>query len=569
MSIEETERFERAARDAADGVVAPGDDAAGDATLENLRVLARVAQVHRAMSPRADAAGEDHDPGAPASEGGMLFSWGALQVLAPLGAGSFGEVYRALDPALGREVALKLMPPEESATAAATRRWLDEARRLALVRHPNVVQVYGAAIHDGRPGLWMELISGQTLEREIELRGPLGWREACAIGIELCAALAAVHRAGCVHQDVKAANVMREGGKGSTASAGRIVLMDFGAGQRLDPEAPSAASFATPLSSAPEVLEGAAPTPRSDLYSAGALLYRLVSGRHPIEGSNAAEILALARSRGALPLRDLRPDLPAAVVAAVGRALEIDPSRRWSSAAELERALVAALPDSTARSGGESRRPRAEAMALVAALILGVLGYALFERAGSPPAPADHGRASSGPLVGAPATVPPSASSSSAALAPHVDARLLRAAPGGAEEVRPGDLIAPGDQLALSIGTHEPLWLYVLDEDRTGHVVVLFPVANVSPANPIPPGRHRIPGKRGGKPLDWQVTSAGGSETFLFLASRTALPDLEARLGDATTAHEGATVHDARLESAPGTTRGVDGLAPSRIAIDA
>jgi hypothetical protein len=570
------ERLEHAASQAADGVTPPIAEAAGESDdargmLEGLRVLARLARVHRTTLERTE---DERTAGVTA-----LFSWGPLVVVEAIGSGSFGEVYRALDPALGRDVALKLRPAWESGEGPAARRWLDEARRLARVRHANVVQVYGAAIHEGRPGLWMELVAGQTLEQQLEQRGPLGWREACAVGIELCAALAAVHGAGLVHQDVKASNVMREGGPGASSSnesSGRIVLMDFGAGQRLDShERGTGGAFGTPISCAPEVLSGEPPTPRSDIYSLGALLYRLVTGRHLIDADSVIEVAGLARSGRSVPLRSLRPDLPPGFVATVERAFDVDASRRWGSAAEFERALTAALVSQAPTEHVAGARPGQRAW-LIAAIAVVIVGAGLWtmwsvrrstqaggpsRSAGSIPAEIAGGRTSgAGPSQ---AHSPPGQSS---AKTPSVEARFLRAAPGGAEEIHGGDLVAPGDQLALSIDTSERLWVYVLDEDRVGSVNVLFPISGLAPSNPIAAGAHRLPGARRGHALDWQVTSAGGRESFLFIASRTPLSGLEARIASVPRAREGASVSYARLDDQTlSAMRGVSGLAPSRI----
>ena len=141
-----------------------------------------------------------------------------------IGQGTSCEVYRAWDTALHREVALKLLHDEGRSRRGAHGRILEEARRLARIRHAHVVQVYGAEQHDGRVGLWMELVRGESLEEIVQTRGPFGAREAALIGLDLCAALAAVHGAGLLHRDIKAQNVMRESG-------GRLVLMDFGTGR--------------------------------------------------------------------------------------------------------------------------------------------------------------------------------------------------------------------------------------------------------------------------------------------------------------------------------------------------
>ena len=209
--------------------------------------------------------------------GGTPERWGSLVLLESLGTGGFGEVYRAFDPALQREVALKLHRVDSA--SEGSRRWLDEARRLARVRHPNVLTVHGADERDGRAGIWTELLRGRTLEDGLGAHGPLSAREATLIGVDLCRALAAVHSVGLVHGDVKAANVIREGTKASSATdSGRIVLLDFGAAHERTAEAASGTA-GTPLVAAPEVLAGEPASAAADIYSLGVLLYRLVSGR--------------------------------------------------------------------------------------------------------------------------------------------------------------------------------------------------------------------------------------------------------------------------------------------------
>ena len=144
-------------------------------------------------------------------------------MLERVGEGAFGEVYRAWDTRLDREVALKLLRRQDWSHAGDASAVIDEGRMLAQVRHPNVVTVHGADRIAGRVGLWMEFIHGRTLEQLLHERGPFGAGEATLIGLDVCRALSAVHRAGLLHRDIKAQNVMREDG-------GRIVLMDFGTG---------------------------------------------------------------------------------------------------------------------------------------------------------------------------------------------------------------------------------------------------------------------------------------------------------------------------------------------------
>lgn len=266
------------------------------------------------------------------------FAWGPLEVRRRLGGGSFGDVYVAWDPRLQREVALKL---RRAGTIERTRRWLEEARRLARVRHPNVVTVHGAAQHDGRAGIWMDLVRGRTLEERLKHDGPLGARETALVGVELCGALAAVHAEGLVHGDVKTHNVVREGVPGHARDAGRLVLMDFGSAH--ESASDDAAALGTPRFSAPEVLAGGRGTVASDLWSLGVVLYRLVTGTWPVEAATLGDLRERMGKADVTPLRAVRSELPANFVATVERALAREPERRWANAAELERELLAVL----------------------------------------------------------------------------------------------------------------------------------------------------------------------------------------------------------------------------------
>jgi tetratricopeptide (TPR) repeat protein/predicted Ser/Thr protein kinase len=297
----------------------------------NLRIVARVAELHRTLvvdddAPAAGPAGADTHvlvvPGA----------WGHLEVQERIAGGAFGDVYLARDPHLNRDVALKLLRLD--ASTGLPERLLDEARTLARVRHPNVVTVHGADVRDGRAGLWMEFVHGRTLESWLQAHGALGPGEATTLGVDLCRALAAVHGAGLVHGDVKAQNVMREEG-------GRTVLMDFGAGRVQGARAASLAG--TPLYLAPEVLAGEPATPRSDIYSLGVLLFHLLTRAYPYSAADLDGLRAAHADGSRVMLRDLRPDLPDALVQAVHRALEPDPARRFATAGEMEQGLAQAL----------------------------------------------------------------------------------------------------------------------------------------------------------------------------------------------------------------------------------
>ena len=299
-----------------------------------------------------------------------------------LGGGTFGEVYRAWDRQLEREVALKLLRVDEATDDPLTSRIATEGRLLARVRHPNVVTVHGVAVHDGRVGLWMELVRGATLEQLLLKHGPFSAREAALVGIDLCRALAAIHAAGLIHRDVKAQNVMREDG-------GRIVLMDLGTGREIDPAGVRRAVpdlAGTPLYLAPEIFTGAPASERTDLYSLGVLLYHLVTGSFPVRATTIEELQAGHAQGTAVRLRDARADLPTAFVRVVDRAIAADPARRYASAGALEAELADALTDTTAaaavvpvaqtpRSTGTWRRAGLAAATLAALLALAVVGW--------------------------------------------------------------------------------------------------------------------------------------------------------------------------------------------------
>jgi serine/threonine-protein kinase len=264
-----------------------------------------------------------------------------------------------------------LLRCDRSRDAASEQHFLNEGRRLASVRHPNVLMVHGASRHDGRMGLWTDLIDGVTLEQSLKSMGPLGPEEAVHIGIDLCRALAAVHAAGLVHADVKTANVMRERG-------GRIVLMDFStvtprpARTKSDGDRVSG----TPLYMAPELFRGAEPSISSDLYSLGVVLYRLVSGRFPVEATRLSELHDKHQRAERSALRDVRADLPTAYVQAVERATDPQPDRRYRSAGEMEKALleVSGNAPSTSRSSGPTKSwVRPLLGAAVGALVMAVL----------------------------------------------------------------------------------------------------------------------------------------------------------------------------------------------------
>lgn len=295
-------------------------------------------------------------------------SWGHLRVVEPVGRGAFGEVYRAWDTRLDREVALKLLPSGPAGSSPSS--VIEEGRLLARVRHPNVVTIHGAERIADRIGLWMEFVKGRTLEEVLREGKRFSPREVTRIGLELCRAVSAVHAAGLLHRDIKAQNVM-------VADDGRLVLMDFGTGRELDgtPE-PNVAG--TPLYLAPEVLAGGAATERSDVYSIGVLLHHLLTGSYPVQAIDLAELRRLHAARARTDLRSSRPDVSRRLARIVERACDPEPDCRYGSAASFGEALAAleGIPASVRRAYAA-----AAALALVA---VGVIGWQLAHRDDTP-----------------------------------------------------------------------------------------------------------------------------------------------------------------------------------------
>jgi serine/threonine-protein kinase len=261
--------------------------------------------------------------------------WGPFELVTSLGAGASGEVYKGRDHLLGHYVALKLFHRTrlDSEDQEAI---LVEGRRHALVKHANIAALYGADEYDGKVGIWMEYIDGSTLQEIVERQGPFGAAEALPIGISLCSAVAAVHRQGLTHGDIKAQNVMREKG-------GRIVLMDFSSSRSVSKLEELGGPVGTPLYMAPEMFEGSPPSFEGDVYSLGVLLFYLVTGRHPTEARTLRELKDSLREGKALHLNDLRPDLPHFFVEAVHRAIATRPADRFSSVGRFQSALAAGL----------------------------------------------------------------------------------------------------------------------------------------------------------------------------------------------------------------------------------
>ncbi|HET9951811.1 MAG TPA: serine/threonine-protein kinase [Candidatus Eisenbacteria bacterium] len=506
-------------------------------SLEQLSVLERIRRAHDSVDPTdgstepaGEAEAETITVDVPARQETPLFRWGNLEVLEKIGEGSGGEVYRALDPTLKSQVALKLLRPDHADSPQLTQRFLDEGRRLARVRHANVLVVHGADRHDGRVGLWTEYLAGHSLEHVIMQHGSMSACEAAIIGLDLCRALAAVHAAGLIHRDVKTTNVMREEG-------GRIVLMDFGSvaeSPGMGASAWTAGVQGTPIYMAPEQLRGEVAGPPTDVYGLGVLLYRLVTRRFPIEASSLSELSEKHNRGEQIPIRDRRPDLPLEFVRVVERALKSDPAERYATAGAMELDLAMTL-GAMARREGIRRRFQGVAIAAIASigLVAGVvIGYGMFKPAPAPGPDAAH-RAIAAPAVPAPLTA---------------EVTLMRRVGENEEPLEPGARIAPHELLSLLVRGNDSMYVYVLDEDAAGEVNGLYPIRGLDPANPLRAHmRHRLPGDLGGEMIHWKVTSAGGKESIVAIGSRRPLENLETAMAEIPKATMGRPVKFGRL----------------------
>jgi hypothetical protein len=265
---------------------------------------------------------------------------GRYRILALLGAGGMGAVYRAVDPQLDREVALKQPhfdgPPED--VKRRMERFQREARAAAAVLHPNVCPIFDVGEHEGRPFVVMALIEGQSLAQYLASHpGPLSVASAVNLARQILDGLGAVHSRGTVHRDIKPANILLD-------AAGRPYLTDFGLARPETPITPltsEGAILGTPFYMAPEQAAGHADQVGTwtDLHAVGVVLYEMLTGVRPFQAAGPAVLAQILRD-DPVPPRKLRPDLDAGLEAIVLRALHKDPRQRFPDAAAFAGALA-------------------------------------------------------------------------------------------------------------------------------------------------------------------------------------------------------------------------------------
>jgi serine/threonine protein kinase len=281
---------------------------------------------------------------------------GPYIVDAPIGRGGMGVVYRAHDPRLSRDVALKFLPRSVATGSADAERLTTEARTASALDHPNICTIFDiGSLDDGRVFIAMAYYARGTLEDRLA-HGPLPIAEAVRITRQLADALDCAHMAGIVHRDIKPANV-------AFAERDVVKVLDFGVAV-LDHGGSSGGTAGTPSYMSPEQAAGLAVGARSDIWAVGVLLYEMLTGARPFTGDTREEILAQIRTAEPPELRARRPDTPPSVAAVVQRALARDPDDRFASSAALRTAL-----DESLRAATPARRIRPRHVAAVTMMV--------------------------------------------------------------------------------------------------------------------------------------------------------------------------------------------------------
>ena len=265
---------------------------------------------------------------------------GPYEIVAPLGVGGMGEVYRARDPRLERAVAIKILLSAHGASPTQLERFQREAQSLARISHPHICTLHDVGQHDGVAFLVMELLEGETLAERLE-RGAIPLDQALVIAAQIAEALNALHKKDIVHRDLKPSNVML------TASGAK--LLDFGLAKLRHSEyddparQPTKSLTLTDHGSvlgtlpymAPEQIEGHGVDPRTDIFSFGTVLYEMIAGRRPFVGDTRASVIAAIVGVEPPSLTSMQPGVPRALERLVGRCLAKDPELRWQTARDL------------------------------------------------------------------------------------------------------------------------------------------------------------------------------------------------------------------------------------------
>lgn len=273
---------------------------------------------------------------APAKAPDELGRLGDYRILQILGHGGMGVVYRAEDIRLRRAVAIKAMLPTVAASANAGKRFLREAQAMAAVEHDHIVRIYQVAEDRGVPFLAMEFLKGESLDERLKRPDSMQIPDILRIGREMAEGLDAAHAQGLIHRDIKPGNIWLEG------SRARVKILDFGLARAVVTDSQltqEGAIVGTPAYMAPEQSRGGVVDGRSDLFSAGIVLYRMCTGLQPFKGPDAVSTLLAVAGDTPRPPHAIRPTVPVELSDLVMKLLEKDPSRRIATATELARQL--------------------------------------------------------------------------------------------------------------------------------------------------------------------------------------------------------------------------------------
>ena len=381
---------------------------------------------------------------------------GPYEIVALLGAGGMGEVYKARDTRLGRDVAIKILPPELAADPDRRARFEREARAISQLSHPHICALHdiGEAVptnpQDPTPKtsssvsyLVMEYLEGETLAARLE-RGALPLAEALRLGGAIASALDTAHRHGIVHRDLKPANVMLARGGAARSGVPQAKLMDFGLARPMALAASALGQTASPTVRrpltgegtivgtlqymAPEQLEGKEADARTDLWALGCVLYEMATGKPAFAGTSQASLIAAILKEAPRSMAQLQPLTPPALERVVKQCLEKDPEERWQSARDIARELEWLAGSSNVATSSTAGDRRGLRRRLVVGLVAGAVISALSFAAGlwlasrvTTPRPIEAGTVRF--TVTAPGSVAVAADATSAAISP--DGRRL------------------------------------------------------------------------------------------------------------------------------------------------
>lgn len=276
-----------------------------------------------------------------ASHPELLGRLGRYEIERVIGAGGMGVVLKGFDTELNRPVAVKVLAPHLAHNGAARQRFAREGRAAAAVVHEHVVAIHNVESEGQVPFLVMQYVAGQSLQTRVEQQGRLGTCELLRIGVQAAAGLAAAHQQGLIHRDIKPANLLLETG------VERALLTDFGLARAIDDASLTHTGVVagTPHYMSPEQADGRTIDHRSDLFSLGAVLYFMATGHPPFRAERPMAVLHRICHGRHRPVRESNPEIPEPLSAIIDRLLEKKPSKRPSSAAEVQRCLEELLAD--------------------------------------------------------------------------------------------------------------------------------------------------------------------------------------------------------------------------------